>query len=111
MTVSPRTLRTVASVLAALLLAGCSAAAEQDGPTFVLPDGDTVTCQEHQPSPPSAAYAGDASADTVAMLDLLQYWTANGDKPYCDGEPPTENDVLWSQTVDRLQGRPSEPQG
>ena len=38
------------------------------------------------------------------MLDLLRYWTANGDKPYCDGGPPTETDLEWAETVERLQG-------
>lgn len=88
---------------ALLLLAGCTAA-EPQGATFVLPTSDVVDCQEHQPAGPSSAYAGDEDSDTVAMLDLLRYWTENGDKPYCDGEPPTEADQEWAETVTRLQG-------
>lgn len=91
---------TVAALVA--LLAACSES-EPEGATFVLPSTDVVECQEHQTVGPSDAYAGDADSDTVAMLDLLRYWTANGDKPYCDGEPPTEIDQEWAQTVARLQ--------
>ena len=90
-------------LLAALLLVGCTVGGPQEG-MFALPEADVVDCQEHQEVVPSEAYAGDESSDTVAMLDLLRYWTANGDKPYCDGEPATETDQLWAETVDRLRG-------
>lgn len=83
-------------------LAGCTAA-KPEGATFVLPTTEVVECQEHQTVGPSDAYAGDTGSDTVAMLELLRYWTANGDKPYCDGEPPTEVDEEWAETVARLQ--------
>ncbi len=98
--------RAVAAALVLVLgglLAGCTDA-PPEGATFVLPGDDVVDCQEHQPEEPSDAYAGDAGSDTVAMLDLLRYWTENGDKPYCDGEPATETDLLWQETVVRLQG-------
>jgi hypothetical protein len=88
---------------ALLLLSGCTTA-EPEGATFVLPSTDAVECQEHQTVGPSDAYAGDEDSDTVAMLDLLRYWNQNGDKPYCDGEPPTATDTEWAETVERLQG-------
>ena len=93
--------RVLPLLLAPLLLGGCSLGGPQEG-TFALPEADVVDCQEHQEVVPSDAYAGDGSSDTVAMLDLLRYWTANGDKPYCDGEPATEPDLLWAETVSRL---------
>jgi hypothetical protein len=88
---------------ALLLLTGCTTA-EPEGATFVFPSTDVVECQEHQSVGPSDAYAGDEDSDTVAMLDLLRYWNQNGDKPYCDGEPPTATDTEWAQTVERLKG-------
>ena len=88
---------------AALVLGGCTLGGPQEG-TFVLPEAAAVSCQEHQDVVPSDAYAGDASADTVAMLDLLRYWAENGEKSYCDGEPAGEADLLWAETVERLRG-------
>lgn len=93
----------LAVVLACLLGTGCTLGGPPEG-TFALPDTEEVDCQEHQEVVPSPAYAGDEDSDTVAMLDLLQYWAAHGDKPYCDGEPATETDLLWAETVDRLRG-------
>lgn len=90
-----------------LVLAGCTEATPQ-GATFVVPTTAVVECQEHQEVGPSAAYAGDEDSDTVAMLDLLAYWSANGDKPYCDGEPPTATDLEWAETVERLRGGPQD---
>lgn len=96
--------REAAVIVAALaLLAGCTAA-EPEGATFVLPSTDVVECQEHQTVGPSDAYAGDADSDTVAMLELLRYWNEHGDKPYCDGEPPSDIDTSWLETVERLRG-------
>ena len=107
-----RAVRTCVVALAAAALAGCTAiVGEQDRATFALPETETVECQEHQELEPTSAYAGDEDSDTVAMLDLLRYWTANGDKPYCDGEPPTETDLMWAKTVERLQGGVSAPTG
>jgi len=93
----------LAPVVAAALIAGCSLGGPREG-TFVLPEAAVVSCQEHQDVVPSGAYAGDESADTVAMLDLLRYWAENGEKPYCDGEPAGEADLLWAETVQRLRG-------
>ena len=107
-----RAVRACVLALAVAAMAGCTAiVGQQDGATFVLPDTETVECQEHQEREPSSAYAGDENSDTVAMLDLLRYWTAHGDKPYCDGEPPTEIDLMWAQTVERLRGGSSTPTG
>jgi len=88
---------------AALALGGCSVGGPQEG-TFVLPEAAVVSCQVHQDVVPSGAYAGDESADTIAMLDLLRYWAENGEKAYCDGEPAGEADLLWAETAERLRG-------
>ena len=101
--VGPGSATAAAVVAAVLLLGGCSLGGPREG-LFVLPETPVVDCQEHQDVAPSDAYAGDESSDTVAMLDLLQYWAENGDKPYCDGEPAGEADLLWAETVGRLRG-------
>lgn len=93
-------------------LPGCVAdPAEERAATFVLPETEVVQCQEHQEQEPSSAYAGDEDSDTVAMLNLLRYWAENGDKPYCDGEPATDTDLQWAQTVERLRGTAPESTG
>lgn len=98
-----------ACALLVLLGSGCTlTGGDDEGATFVFPETEVVQCQEHQERPPSAAYAGDEDSDTVAMLQLLRYWVNNGDKPYCDGEPPTEVDQEWEQTVQRLRGTEAE---
>jgi hypothetical protein len=37
-------------------------------------------------------------------LPFLAYFTANGNKPYCDGKPPTGTDKQWAELYVRLTG-------
>ncbi len=98
------------ALCAALVLGGCTAKSTDDG-LFVLPSTDAVECQEHQEEEPGVAYTGGEAADTVKIFSLLKYWTAHGDKPYCDGEPATDIDSAWRAEVERLQGRSPAPSG
>ncbi|MGW4698405.1 hypothetical protein ACWEO1_39245 [Kitasatospora cineracea] len=89
----------------ALLLAGCA------GPTRGAPDiqRDTPSpsCLVHQTREPADRYTAGRDADTVAVLELMRYYTANGRAPYCDGKPPTAADRAWQQLYTRLGGDPA----
>lgn len=96
------------SVLVAGVLAGCTGGSSDDG-SFVLPSSDGA-CQEHQLERPGVDYTGGEDGDTAQIFTLLKYWTANGDKPYCDGEPPSEIDEEWAELVAQLQDGEPAPQ-
>ncbi len=98
------------ALCAALILGGCTTKTANDG-EFVLPTATPVECQQHQQEEPGAAYTGGEGGDTGKIFQLLKYWTAHGDKPYCDGEPATEVDRAWRARVERLQGRSPAPSG
>ncbi len=83
-----------------LLVAGCSS----DDGRFDPGGQDEITCMEHQEDSPGTAYTGGAEGDTAAILQVFRYYVANGDKPYCDDEPPTETDKEWAQLVVDLGG-------
>ncbi len=109
-------MRRAGAFLLALSLAGCTGGTSQDGATLVLPTGEGPgTCREHQTGPPSTEYAGGADADTAKVLTLLRYWKENSDKPFCDGQNPTDDDQAWAALVERLlddepaPDTPSEP--
>jgi len=92
----------VALAGAGLLVTGCTGGPPPEA-ALVLPTGSgPVTCQEHQTGPPGVDYAGGTDADTAKVLTLLKYWKEHGDKPFCDGDGPSEADRAWSELVERL---------
>lgn len=90
---------------AVLVLAGCTGESADDG-RFDPGGGEEqeLTCMEHQEESPGTDYTGGAEGNTGAILIMLRYYVNNGDKPYCDGEPPTETDQEWAQLVVDLGG-------
>jgi len=88
-----------AVVLAAVVLSGCGS---DDG--RFDPGGDDLECMEHQEDSPGTAYTGGEDSDSAAILQVFRYYVANGSKPYCDGEPPSDNDREWAQLVVDLGG-------
>jgi hypothetical protein len=50
----------------------------------------------HQPASPGARYTDPALKNTLEILNLLRYCTANGNKPYCDRNPATDIDKKWA---------------
>lgn len=97
------------TVLAALLggvVAACGVAAPDSGPRF---DDETtngavrdLTCMKHQPQPPGARYTDDTARRTDESMGVLRYYTANGAKPYCDGQGPTDIDREWVEVYVEL---------
>lgn len=93
-------LSVVAVTAVAVSLAGCG---DDDG-RFDPGGSEDISCMEHQTDTPGSAYTGGEDGDTGAILTVLRYYVANGSKPYCDGEPPTEVDKMWAQLVVDLGG-------
>lgn len=85
------------AVVTALLFGAVAACGVADpGPRFddETTGGDLV-CMKHQPQPPGTRYTDDTARRTGETLALLRYYTANGAKPYCDGDGPTDVDRQW----------------
>lgn len=94
---------------AGLALAGCSGGGPAPQAVFhvqrgVQPNAAERACQLHQTDAPSSAYMGGQASEPTLELPFLAYFTANGDKPYCDGKPPTSTDKQWAQLYIRLTG-------
>jgi hypothetical protein len=49
----------------------------------------------HQSRQPTPAYRAGDTAVSELELPMLAYYTANGDKPYCDQRPATATDRAW----------------
>jgi hypothetical protein len=90
-------------------LAGCAG----DGPPReavfqaqhgVRPDAAGRSCQLHQTERPTPAYRGGQASEPTLELPFLAYFTANGNKPYCDGGPPNGTDRQWAQLYVKLTG-------
>lgn len=66
----------------------------------------SVTCMAHQSQQPGRLYTGGAQAgDTAHILQMMQYYTSNGAKPYCDGARPTAIDRSWARLYVSLGGQ------
>lgn len=85
---------------AAVLVTGCGSST--GGAAFttqsgVTPDAATASCLVHQKSEPTVAYTGGAKGTTVDVLTFLAYYTANGNKRFCDGKPAGAKDKTWAK--------------
>ena len=103
----PATLALAAVALTAAL-AGCGHSSKKPAVAAGLFDSQNqakLTCMAHQTQHPGTLYTGGAAgADTAHILEMLQYYTANGAKPYCDGAKPTATDVQWAKLYVSLGG-------
>jgi hypothetical protein len=80
-----------------LILTGCGSSSPEPGPVFDNEGGAALTCMKHQPASPGARYTDPALRNTGEIFTLLRYYTANGNKPYCDRKPATDIDKKWAQ--------------
>jgi hypothetical protein len=49
----------------------------------------------HQTATPVPIDTPGLNEDPASVLAVLRYYTANGNKPYCDGEPASSVDRQW----------------
>jgi hypothetical protein len=98
MTIANRFAAVVGTFTAALLLAGCGSSS--NGAAFqtqsgVAPDAAAQSCLVHQKASPTADYKGGTGGTTTDVLTFLAYYTANGNKKFCDGKPANAKDKAW----------------
>ena len=106
---SGRTAGVLAIVLVSLNLVGCSSDQPEPEAVFHLqnnfqPNAADEPCQLHQTEPPTPAYRGGPQSVTALELPFLASYTANGNKGYCDGKPPTSVDKDWARLYVNLTG-------
>lgn len=104
-------MRTPATLVLALIggaaiLTGCSSGPEP-GPVFDDEQRADIRCMRHQETPPGARYTESGLRRTEETMALLRYYTAHGDKPYCDGLPATEADRAWATVYVELGADPA----
>lgn len=81
-----------AAVVLALTACGSS---HPTGAVFNDQGQVAIGCMVHQQFKPTSQYRPGAGGDTEKLFGVLHYYTANGDKPYCDGHGPTSTDKAW----------------
>jgi hypothetical protein len=92
------------AAVTAALPAGCG---RPTGPFAAGSGAYPLACMTHQRYAPG----GRAAGDTAHGLEVLRYYTANGARPYCDGENPTAQDRDWARLYVRLGARPEYVRG
>lgn len=102
-----RYIATVGLLLAFGAAAGCSSGPDL-GPVFNSEGGQEVSCMTHQTGKPGALYTDKATrempANNPATFVMYKYYTANGDKPFCDGAAAGDADKAWAQLYLDLTG-------
>jgi hypothetical protein len=93
------TIAFLGALTAAAMLAGCGSSSS--GPAFktqsgVQADAAKQDCLVHQSSNPTADYKGGPNGTTTDVLTFLAYYTANGNKKFCDGKPANAKDKEWA---------------
>jgi hypothetical protein len=79
--------------LGAVACGGSTAKATKS--TFNAQTGRPLTCMAHQTAAPTPLDRPGAHEDPASVLAVLRYYTANGNKPYCDHRPASSIDRTW----------------
>lgn len=98
------------SVAVLVLSAGCGHKAHQAAPSGLFDNQQqaSLACMAHQSQQPGTLYiAGAQGADTAHILQMMQYFASNGNKPYCDGAKPSAIDQAWGRLFVSLGGAAS----
>jgi hypothetical protein len=93
-----RRTKVAALMLVVPLSAGLAACGSNKGVStgsFNVQGNRTLTCMAHQSATPAPRDRPGTTEDTESVLAYLHYYTANGNKPYCDGKPATSVDRQW----------------
>ena len=106
---SGRAAALLAVLAGSLVLVGCSSDTPAPESVFHVqkgfrPNAADQPCQLHQTDVPTPAFRGGPQSKTALELPFLASYTANGNKPYCDGKPPTGVDKDWARLYVKLTG-------
>ncbi|WP_327287647.1 hypothetical protein [Streptomyces sp. NBC_01198] len=101
----PHPARTAALLLAAVALTACGASGPRTGALDRGSPGTHPTCRVHQHVLPGADYTAGKDSAPLAVLDMLRYYTAQHDLPFCDHQPPSTQDTAWTGLYERLTSR------
>ena len=110
MTPHPRLAVLAGSVTTALVLAGCGGSSSAGGAVFKTQanlqiSAASQTCMVHQTKNPTTAYEGGTGGTTSDVLTFLAYYTANGNKKFCDGKAANSKDKKWAALFINLDGQ------
>lgn len=87
-------------------LAGCGGSAT--GGFLTGTKAYPLSCLEHQAKAPDRVYTDTADANTIEILGMLKYYTANKDVVhYCDNKGPSSVDRRWAQAYVDLGAEPA----
>ncbi|WP_331766224.1 hypothetical protein [Embleya sp. NBC_00896] len=100
------TLVTAAVLACAAACTGSGGDRDSGQPPFVAAP-QTVACQEHQAGRPGPEYTSEQDGDTAKIMGVLEHYTANGRKPFCDGKAPTATDRAWARLYIDLGADPA----
>jgi hypothetical protein len=105
----PRPSALAGAVAAAVLVAGCGSSSA-GGPVFKTQSNLQInaagqSCMVHQTQKPTKAYEGGTSGTTSDVLTFLAYYTANGNKKFCDGKAANSHDKAWAALFINLDGQ------
>lgn len=101
MSVRPTLFTSFLAAAALAVLTGCGA---EGGELFDNEAAAEVTCMTHQSDEPGERYTDPALRNTGEVLMVMRYYTENGAKPYCDGEPASDTDRAWGDLYLQLSG-------
>jgi len=99
-------------VMVGAVLGGCAGAPAPEQAVLQTPSGfhpgsAGPTCLLHQTQPPTSDYQGGPTAAPEPELTFLAYYSATGNREFCDGAPPTALDKDWAQLYAQLTGNPA----
>ncbi|MFJ4434757.1 hypothetical protein [Streptomyces sp. NPDC088923] len=106
-----RTFRAVVLLVPCALVATACTASPTTADLVTGAASPSADCRVHQKAAPASRYTAGAGADPAAVLAMLRYWTANGEKRFCDGKGPTDADHAWAELYARLGGRTADAGG
>ncbi|MEE4545977.1 hypothetical protein V2S66_28915 [Streptomyces sp. V4-01] len=97
-----RSLSALALVVTAQTLTACSASGPATGALNTTHDRGQTHCRTHQHLMPGHDYTAGKNGKTLAVLEMMKYYTAEADFPFCDGKPATTQDAAWSHLYNDL---------
>ncbi len=100
--------RILAAAALVTTLTACGGSGDDAGGRFATGTGEyPLSCLDHQPDAPGAAYTGTGASDTGAIFQMLKYYTGNkAVTAYCDGKGPTDTDREWAELYVDLGAEP-----